>query len=402
MFEFLKKRTADKNTDSKNTNERGKFGRKSSVVGIFVNVFLFAAKFAVGTIWSSISITGDAVNNLSDAGSSVISLISFKLSGKPADKRHPFGHARIEYFASSAVAFVILLVGIELIKTSVNKIFNPAPIEFSIVSVCVLVFSIGAKLWLSRFYTNTGKKIDSSVMHAAAADSLSDVMATSAVLVSTVVSPLINFQLDGYMGLAVALFIIISGMKIVKGTLDTLLGKEPSGELTHKIEATIKDYAGVIGMHDLVVHDYGPQRCFASVHVEVDANDNIMESHDLIDNIEREFLRELGIHLVIHLDPIVLDDPFVNEMYQMTAKVVSNVDDSLSIHDFRVVKGSTHSNLIFDIVIPHKCRKNDSQILEEITNKMGEKKESLYLVITLDRAYVPSHNQKFTNGNERT
>jgi cation diffusion facilitator family transporter len=386
------------NKQAKPVKERGQYGKRSSIVGICTNILLFATKFTVGTLFNSISITGDAVNNLSDAGSSVISLISFRMSGKPADKKHPFGHARIEYIASSIVAFIILMVGVELIKSSVNKIINPAAIEFSIVSVCVLVFSIGAKLWLCGFYTRTGKKIDSSVMRAAAADSLSDVMATSAVLLSTIISPLIGFQLDGYMGVAVAVFIMVSGIGIVKGTMDSLLGKEPSEELIKSIEKCIKDHEGVIGIHDLMVHDYGPGRCFASVHVEVDAKDDIMESHDLIDDIERDFARDLGIHLVIHLDPIVTDDPFVNEMYRMTAGMVSEVDGSLTIHDFRVVKGTTHSNLIFDIVVPYECKKSDGRILEELNGKIGEREEGLYLVVTLDRAYIPSSNHNFTNG----
>jgi len=371
---------------------RTSLGRKSSVVGICVNLFLSASKFTAGILSGSISITGDAVNNLTDAASSVISLVSFKLSGKPADKKHPFGHARIEYIAASVVAFIILMVAIELIKSSFNKILNPTPVMFSILSVCVLAFSIGAKLWLSRFYTGTGKKLNSSVMRAAALDSLADVLTTSVVLISTVLSPLINVQLDGYMGVAVALFIMISGLRIVKDTVDSLLGKEPSDELIGRIEAYILKYEGVLRIHDLVVHDYGPERCFASVHVEVNAKDDILQSHDLIDNIERDISRDMGIHLVIHLDPIVTDDPFVRELYHMTKRVVADVDNILTIHDFRAVKGTTHCNLIFDIVVPHECRKNDEQIMEDVTIKIRENGGNLFPVIKLDRAYVSSQN----------
>jgi len=384
----------EKRSKAKTAGDRSQYGKTASITGIIVNALLFVAKFATGTLFNSISITGDAFNNLSDAGSSVISLVSFKLSEKPADKKHPFGHARLEYIAASVMAFIILIVGFELIKSSIDKILNPSPIEFSIISVCVLVFSIAAKLWLCRFYKLNGKKIDSSVMRAAAADSLSDALTTSAVLISTILSPLIRFQLDGYMGVAVAIFIMISGIKIIKETIDSLIGKEPSDELIGRIETYIKKYHGVIKIHDLVVHDYGPQRCFASVHVEVDAKDDILEGHDLIDRIEKDIAKELNIHLVIHLDPIVTDDPIVDELYSLTEQALLQVHEDLTMHDFRVVKGQTHSNLIFDIVVPHECKKNDSEIIDEITCNIKEKDESLYLVITLDRAYVSTFTHK--------
>lgn len=376
---------------------RGSAGRRGSIVGICVNLFLSAAKFLAGTLAGSISITGDAVNNLTDAASSVISLFSFKVSEKPADKKHPFGHARIEYIASSVVAFIILMVAIELVKSSVGKIIAPSPAEFSLLSIGVLIFSILAKLWLNRFYIRTGKQIDSPVMQAAAADSLSDVLTTSTVLISTVLSPILRFQLDGYMGVGVALFIAWSGIQIVKTTVDHLIGKEPSEELTAKIEAYIRKYPGVLRIHDLMVHDYGPQRCFASVHVEVDAGNDILESHDLIDNIEHDIARDMDIHLVIHMDPIVTDDPYVDEMFLLAERVVLSVNSQLTIHDFRVVKGTTHSNLIFDVVVPYTCKKCDEEIMQEINLGIHEISEALHIVVTLDRAYVasrPMHNYK--------
>lgn len=394
MSDFLVKRFVKNYKEVRNVRVREQYGKMCSIIGILVNVFLFALKFILGTFSNSISIIGDAVNNLSDAGSSVISLVSFKISGKPADKKHPFGHARIEYIASSIVALFILVIGVELVKASVDKIFHPSAIEFSIVTVFVLLFSIGAKLWLYFFNMKLGKRISSSLMQATATDSLADVMATSAVLVSAIISPLIDFQLDGYMGIAVAAFIMVSGVKILKETMDCLLGQEPSDELISLIETYIRKYDGVIGIHDLVIHNYGPQRCFASIHAEVNANKDILNSHDLIDNIERDIALDYGIHLVVHLDPIVTDDPFVNECYQLTTEVISNVDDSLSIHDFRVVKGLTHSNLIFDVTIPYQCKKDDRQILEEITDKMQEKDKNLYVVITIDRSYVSSPSQR--------
>lgn len=374
--------------DVKSPTVREQYGKLVSIVGIVVNMFLFIIKFVVGTLAHSVSITGDAVNNLSDAGSSLITLISFKMANKPPDKDHPFGHARIEYIASSIVGFLILLIGWELIKTSFDKILHPSTIEFSIITVFILAFAISAKLWLYRLNVNIGKRIDSSIMHATAADSLSDVAATSAVLASTIISPLINFQLDGYMGVGVAIFIMISAIKILKDMLDTLLGKMPSNELINTIVTYIRKYDGVIGIHDLVVHDYGPHRCFASVHVEVDARVDVIESHDLIDNIERDIAMELDIPLVIHMDPVVMDDPFVNEMYQLTEYVIKNIDASLSIHDFRVVKGATHSNIIFDVTVPFQYEKEESQIIKEINYGIKETNQHVYPVITIDRSYI--------------
>jgi len=395
MHELLLKTLIKNYEDVKNPQVREQYGKLSSIVGIIANVFLFAIKAAVG-IWShSVSITADAVNNLSDAGSSVISLISFKLSNKPPDKDHPFGHARIEYIASSVVGFIILLIGWELIKTSFDKILHPTPSEFSLIIILILVFSILSKLWLYRFNTNLGKRINSSVMQATAADSLADMMATTAVLASTIISPLIGFQLDGYMGIAVAIIIIISAIKILKDMLDTLLGKMPSSELIDMIVTYIRKYPGVIGIHDLVVHDYGPGRCFVSVHVEVDARVDVLDSHDLIDNIEQDFTRELGMPLVIHMDPIVIDDPFVSQMYQLTKQIVKKVDNTISMHDFRVVKGATHSNLIFDVTVPFECKKDESQIIEEITCEIKAININLHAVITVDRAYVEYDSKKY-------
>lgn len=373
---------------------RERYGRISSIVGISVNVILFIGKFLVGFFTGSVSITGDAINNLSDAGSSIISFISFKLSRKPADHGHPFGHARIEYIASTAVAVVILIIGLELMKVSFEKILNPVTIEFNAVIFLVLLISIILKFILYRYNAVVAKRIDSDVLHATSADSLSDVLATSAVLISGIVSHISGLKLDGHMGALVAVFIIFSGIKILKTTINNILGTGPSQELIHLIESFIKKYDGVIGMHDLVVHDYGPQHSFASVHVEVDANVDILESHDLIDNIERDISLEYGIHLVIHPDPVVTDDPYVDELRQLSENVVSSVDESLSIHDFRVVKGSTHNNLIFDVTVPYVCRKNDARIQEEIIRKIHDIDKRLYVVLTLDRSYVSSPNQK--------
>lgn len=388
MVDFLLRNFVKDYHNVKNPKIRDQYGKLSGVIGIFVNVLLFIAKFAVGTWSHSISITGDAFNNLSDAGSSVISLISFKLSGKPPDKDHPFGHARYEYIASSIVGFLLLLIGWELIKTSLGKILHPGTIEFSYITVVVLVFSIIAKYVLYRLNRELGKRINSAVMHATAADSLSDVAATSAVLVSTIISPLINFQLDGYTGLAVALFIITTAIKILKDMLDNILGKMPSTELSHKIVTFIKKYPGVLGIHDLVVHDYGPHRCFASVHLEVDAGIDVLESHDLIDNIEGDILAELDIPLTIHMDPVVTDDPAVNELLWLTDQIIKKIDPYLSIHDFRVVKGTTHSNIIFDVTIPFDFKMRENELVETITHGIQGSNPKIFPVINVDRAYI--------------
>ena len=374
--------------DLNSAKEREKFGKMSSIVGILANVVLFAAKFAVGTLFHSVAVVADAVNSIADAGSAVISLVSFKLSSKPPDEKHPFGYERMEYILSSVVAVSIILLGVELLRTSFAKILHPGEIEFGFIIVGVLLFSIATKLGLYTLNIKGAKLFDSSMLKATATDSLSDVLATSAVLISTIVSPLLGFQLDGYMGIVVSGLIIMSGINILKETLNSLLGQVPSAELVEAISTFVSKYDGVLGFHDLVVHNYGPQRHFGSVHVEVDAKKDILESHDLIDNIEQDIIRDSGIQLVIHMDPIITDDPMVNELRALTAQVVASVDDRLSMHDFRVVKGFTHSNLIFDVVVPFQCKKNDEQIIQEITEKIKEHEQSWNTVITIDRAYI--------------
>lgn len=342
---FLVKLFVKKPEDTKNVKVREQYGKLSSITGIVVNLLLFASKFIIGTISGSISIVGDSVNNLSDAGSSIISLISFKLSNKPADTGHPFGHARVEYISSSIIAVIILFIGVELMKTSVNKMIRPEAVDFNFIIILILVLSISTKAWLYFFNRKLGRRIDSTILQATAADSLSDVLATSAVLLSGIISRITGLMLDGWMGAVVAVLILLSGVKILKKTISSILGEAPSGDTIQQIEEFIQKYEGVLGIHDLVVHDYGPAHCFASVHVEVDSNVDILVSHDLIDNIERDIAFDMGIHLVIHLDPLVTDNPYVNELQRLTEDVVKNIDNSLSIHDFRVVIGSSHNNL---------------------------------------------------------
>ena len=352
--------------NTKDPKVRKKYGQLSGFVGILMNVLLFIGKFTMGTLTGSVSITADSVNNLSDAGSSVISLIGFKLAEKPADAEHPFGHARIEYIASQAVAFLILFLGVNLIRDSIEKILHPELASFNWLAAIVLVASMLVKFWLFLFNRSIGRKIDSIMMQATAADSLSDTMATGAVLLSSIISPVIGFSLDGYMGVIVALLIILSAVGILKETLNKLLGEAPTEEMENMIREHLLKEKGVLGIHDLIVHSYGPGRTFASAHVEVDAKADILASHDSIDNIEREVLLDHGVQLVIHLDPIVIDDPEVNALRIKVNALLDEIGEDLSMHDFRVVLGQTHSNLIFDVVVPHECHKSDAQITQEI------------------------------------
>ena len=368
---------------------RNAYGSLTSIVGIVNNIVLFGLKFLAGTIAGSVSITADAINNLSDAGSSIISLVSFKLSSMPADEEHPFGHARYECIASMVVACLIMMLGWNLLMDSVDKILHPGEISFSWLSIVILVFSIAIKGWMYLYNHKYGKLVSSSIMEATAADSLSDAMSTSAVLISAIISPLIHFNLDGYMGVFVAVLILIAGTGIVRGALDELLGKAPKIELVEQIQEKIMAYDGVIGMHDLMVHDYGAHKTFASVHVEVDSSVDVMLSHDMIDNIERDFLKDMGIHLVIHMDPVNLNDPLTNELKVICVNFLKQIDENLSLHDFRIVSGNTHTNIIFDILVPFCSNKTNAEILKELNEKMAQLDGVYYLVITFDRAYVP-------------
>ncbi len=369
---------------------RERYGKLMSIVGILANVCLFVTKFFIGVLMNSVSIRADAINNLSDAGSSFISLVSFKLASKPADEDHPFGHARYETIASFIVATLILILGVDLIQTSVVKIFSPDEVRFSMVSVGILLLSIVVKLWMYRYNMKYGKLLKSSVMEATATDSLSDVMATTSVLISTVISQLFHIQLDGYMGVLVACFILHAGTGIIRNALDELLGKAPDPSLVKQLEEKIYSYEGVLGMHDLIIHHYGPQRTFASVHVEVDGCNDIFSSHDIVDNIERDFQKEFHITLVVHMDPINTDDVLTNELKLFTEHIVKRVDADLSIHDFRIVSGDTHTNLIFDITVPHHIKDTNSQLQRKIQDLVNEYNDTYYVVITFDRAYIIS------------
>lgn len=343
-----------------------------------------------GVLVNSVSMVADAVNNLSDAGNSIISLIGFVMSGKPADKDHPYGHARVEYVSCMAVSFVILFFGLSLLKSSFTKLLTPEPLAVGYVSVSILIISILLKMWMSLFYKKIAKIIDSDVLFANSRDSLNDVASTSAVLITSLIAMFTNINLDGYAGIVVSAFIIYTGIDIFRSTIDNLLGKTPDKALVNEISKKVLSYDGVMGIHDLVVHNYGPDSIFATVHVEVSVHDDILSSHDLIDNIERDFAKNMKINMVIHLDPVITDDVETNNLRNKVKTIINNIDSQLNMHDFRMVKGETHSNLIFDVVVPDSCKIPIPQLVEEIEGKVKDIDENLFAVITIDRNYITS------------
>lgn len=388
MINLLIKKFIRNYEDIKNPIVRESYGKFSSILGIICNVLLCTSKILVGLIFNSVSITADGINNLSDAGSSVITLIGFKLASKPADKDHPFGHARIEYIAGLIVSFIILLLGVELIKTSFAKIISPEPLDFSIIMVIVLILSILVKLFMYFANINLSKRITSATIKATAKDSLNDVIATSAVLASVIISKLTNLQLDGYIGMLVAVFIIFSGIEILKEILNPLLGEPPSKDLVNTVVKKIMSYNGVINIHDLVIHNYGANKYFATVHVEVSYKEDILESHDMIDNIERDFLSDMGINLVIHLDPVVTDDEETNNIKKEVLSIIKSLGDDYSMHDFRIVKGSTHTNIIFDVVAPTECKIQSKELIYNISKEIKKLNKTYYPIIVIDYNYI--------------
>ncbi len=373
--------------DDKNESKfkmRERYGQFASIIGIASNFLLFFIKFTVGTIFNSISITADAINNLSDSGSSLVTLVGFKLSGKPADSQHPYGHARMEYIAGLIVSFIVLFLGFQMGKTSIEKIIHPQEATFSIIAVVMLVVSILIKFWQFLFYRKIGKTIDSITLLATSVDSRNDILSTFAVLVAVIITRLTGFNLDGYMGLVVALLIIITAINLIKDTISPLLGNAPSKELVDNINKKILSYDGIIGLHDLIVHNYGVARCFASVHCEVCAEQDIMISHDIIDNIERDFLRDYCINLVIHIDPIVTNDAKTNELKVVVNDIINQVSSEISMHDFRVVWGISHSNLIFDVVAPFDFHLTDCELIKCISEEISKIDETYNTVITID------------------
>ncbi len=374
--------------DHKNTEDpavRDKCGRVAGAVGIVTNFLLFLMKIIVGTVFHSVSVTADAVNNLTDSGSSVVTLIGFKMASKPADEKHPFGHARIEYLSGVIVSFIVIFLGLQLGMSSIEKILTPEENALTPVALVVLVISILAKLWQCLFYRKVGRMIKSESVEATSKDSRNDVIATSVVLLGAVITMLTGVNLDGYMGAAVALFIVFSGVQLTISTADPLLGQAPEGELVQTITEKMLSYPGIIGMHDLAVHNYGVGRCFASAHCEVDAKNDILVSHDLIDNIERDFSRDLGIHMVIHLDPVIVGDVRTDALHRKVQSLVTALYPTVTIHDFRVIWGVTHSNIVFDAAVPFAVKDSDAVITQKLGAEIQKLDPDYRTVVTIDR-----------------
>lgn len=365
---------------------RSAYGTLSGIVGILCNLLLFTGKLVVGTLSGSVSITADAVNNLSDASSSLVTLVGFRIAEKPADEGHPYGHARVEYISGLAVAAFILIIGVELVKSSVEKILHPAPVEFSPVVAAVLLMSILVKLWLALFNRTLGRRIGSATLQAAAADSRNDVISTGAVLLAAAVETWTSWTIDGYVGLLVALFIIWSGVGIARDTIDPLLGKPTDPALRQLIAREIFQSDKVLGFHDLMVHDYGPGQRFATVHVEMDMREDPMTCHDIIDDIERNCWERHRIHLCIHYDPIVTDDAELNHMRKLVQQRIQALDPRLSIHDFRMVRGTSHTNLIFDMIIPYEMESRKAELKRQIDEAVWQESDRYFTVITFDEA----------------
>ncbi len=371
----------------KDERVRSAYGKMASLMGIGCNALLCVGKLAAGVLSGSVAITADAVNNLSDASSSVISLLGFKLADKPADEEHPYGHGRYEYLSGLMVAVMILVIGLELLKSSVQKILSPEPINASAVTFIVLAASIAVKLWMASFNRRIGKKIGSKTLEATADDSRNDVISTSAVLLATLVAKLTGLMIDGFVGLAVAAFILVSGFSLVRETIDPMLGSVPSHEQVEAIRKKLMSYPGVLGTHDLMVHDYGPGRQFASVHVEMSAQESPIVSHDVIDSIEHDFMRDEGLHLVVHYDPVATDDPRVPVMRAFLMEEAQRIDPGVTVHDVRIVPGSKKSNLVFDCVTPYGMEVSQRQVRARLADAVTAAYPEYYCVITMEHGF---------------
>ena len=374
------------NTDDPRVRER--YGKFAGVVGIVSNLILCIMKILIGLVSRSIAIIADGINNLADASSSIITLVGFKLASQPEDEDYPYGHARIEYLTGLFISIVIIVIGLQLLRTSIDKILHPDPLEFSCLTIIILVAAILIKLWQSLFNRSIGRKIRSVTLMATAADSRNDVISTSAVLISVIVGKFTGIQIDGYMGCLVALFIIWSGIQLVRETTSPLLGEAPDQELVDSIAEIVKKEPGVLGIHDLMVHNYGPGKIFASMHIEVDADGDLMESHDMIDNIEKRIKDELHVEFVVHMDPVKTDDPLITKMKKIIADALLPLDGVDNIHDFRIVPGPTHTNIIFDVVLVADCSLSEKEITGIAAEAARSVDNDFYVVITFDHAYT--------------
>lgn len=386
-MDFLVRRFIKNYQDTKNVNVRTSVGKLSGIVGILNNLFLFVIKFLIGTIVHSVSIQADGVNNLTDAGSNIISILSFHLSNKPADKDHPFGHERTETIASLFVGILILVLGFETAKESISKVIHPGSIDFRIASVIILLISIMVKFWMYAYNKKLSKEYDSSLLEATALDSISDVCGTTAVLVSTLLSSVLHFNLDGYMGIVVSGIILYGAYGLLRDMINSLIGEAPDPELVHNIVDMIIAHPVILGVHDMILHNYGPNKIFASAHVEVDSSKDIFETHDHIDNIEREVKENMNIDLVLHMDPVKVNDPETELYRAKVVEAIHQIDPKWGFHDFRIVSGPTHANLVFDLVIPFEEKYTQEEI-EEMLLKHIESDKKIYLVLTIDHPYA--------------
>ena len=367
---------------------RKAYGVLCGAVGIGLNILLFLGKFFAGTLAGSIAITADAFNNLSDAGSSFVTMLGFQLAGQKPDSDHPFGHGRIEYLSGLGVSLLILLMGFELAKSSLEKILHPQPVEFDLLVLAILAVSIAVKLYMFFYNHRLGKKLNSSAMLATATDSLSDSVATTAVLVATLVGHFTGLMIDGWAGILVALFILWSGFNAAKDTINPLLGTPPTHEFVEEIKTLVMAHPAIIGIHDLIVHDYGPGRVMISLHAEVSAAGNVLDIHDEIDNVEKELQEKLGCHAVIHMDPVVIDDGVTADTRKRVQALIHCIDDQISIHDFRMVAGPTHINVIFDAVVPFGFRLTDDEVAKKIQEAVRALDGNYYAVVTVERSYT--------------
>lgn len=388
MTNFLIKTFVRDYENTENAVVRTRYGVLSGIVGICLNIILSVFKMIFGALTKSISIVADGVNNLFDAFSSIISLVGFKISGKPADKEHPFGHGRIEYVSALTLAFFILIMGFELAKTSVGKFRNPEQVIFNWPALIVLVCSIAGKIWLAYFNTSVGKKIDSVAVNAVVTDSIGDIAATTGTLIALIASRFTSLPVDAVVGVLVALVVMYAGIGIIKDTMGPLLGEPPSKEIVDKLEELVMSYDGVVGIHDLVLHSYGNAKVIGSLHAEVPANVDVLMSHNIIDNIENDIKEKLGIEISIHMDPVAVDDELTNKLKEIAVKAVADTAPEITIHDFRIVEGYTHTNLIFDAVLPHKFFMTEEEFKNTVSEKIKETEPTYNTVINIDRSYV--------------
>lgn len=389
MTELLVKLFVKDYNSTENAKVRTNYGILSSLVGIACNVILFLTKLIIGMIINSISVMADAFNNLSDAASSIISFIGVKLAERPADKEHPFGHGRFEYISALAVAFIILQVGLQLFKSALEKVLHPEELSFNPILVGILVLSVLLKVWMSLFNRKLGKRINSTVMLATSADSRNDVIVTSATILSTLIVAFTGFNIDGYIGLLVSIFVMLSGFNIAKETLEPLLGQAIQREVYQKITNMVESYEGICGTHDLIIHNYGPTRHMATIHAEVPNNIGFEHAHETIDQIERDVLEKLDIFLVIHMDPIEVNDTTVKQTKELVLGIVKGIEDKATIHDFRIVNGEHQINLIFDLVIPYSYSKEEEQkLLSKIVEEIRQKDPRYQCIITMENSFI--------------